>query len=212
MAPGEGEAPALTLLGMGSPNVLKVVLMLEELERPYYFERCAVVRGGHRNARFAALNPAGKVPVLIDAAKDAAVPLALFESGAILIYLAEKSARFLPGESAARYAVLQWLMLQMASIGPIFGNAIHLKAFAENESYAVARFTNEMGRLLDTLERRLGGASLPRRRRLLDRGYGHVPVVGHDRALLSRIHQGACDRRLDGGHRSEVRRDPCRQG
>ncbi|MET0138162.1 MAG: glutathione S-transferase N-terminal domain-containing protein [Sphingobium sp.] len=143
----------LTLLGMGSPNVGKVVLMLEEVGLPYRFERCDVIRGAHRNPDFAALNPNGKVPVLIGD-KDAE-GAALSESGAILIYLAERSGRFLAGKGPARYAALQWLMFQMAGVGPVLGHSIHLSSFARQEPYALTRFTNEMRRIADVIDRQL---------------------------------------------------------
>ncbi|MDB5444769.1 MAG: glutathione S-transferase [Phenylobacterium sp.] len=146
----------LTLHGMGSPNVLKVVLMLEEAGLPYAFRRWDVILGEHRTAEFQALNPNGRVPVLEDAAGPDGEPVAVFESGAILIYLAEKTRSFLPQSGAGRHVVLQWLMFQMANLGPVFGHTIHLTTQDAQELYAVRRFSNEMKRLLDVLETRLG--------------------------------------------------------
>lgn len=145
----------ITVIGMGSPNVFKVALMLEETGLAYGFERCDVILGEHRSERFRALNPTGKVPVLLDHRVEGE-PLALWESGAILIHLAESTGTLLAASGPARTAALQWLMFQMASVGPVFGQAIHLTSFAAQEVYAVNRFTKEFGRIARVLEQRLG--------------------------------------------------------
>src|ERR1700712_3664983 len=100
----------LRLHGMGSPNVLKVVLMLEETGLPYEIRRVGVIAGEQHMPAFRALNPNAKVPVLEDDDGPGGAPITVFESGAILVYLAEKAGRFLPADGAARYAVMQWLM------------------------------------------------------------------------------------------------------
>jgi len=145
----------ITLHGMGSPNVVKVLLMLEEVEAPYQVERCDVIRGANHAPAFRALNPNGKVPVLVDDDGPGGQAITLFESGAILIYLAEKAGRFLPADSAERYGVLQWLMFQMGGIGPMFGQAIHFRSGPPGSDYARSRYRTEMRRLADVIEARL---------------------------------------------------------
>jgi len=145
----------ITLHAMGSPNVLKVVLALEEMELPYRVQRIDLVEGEQHQAAFRALNPNGKVPVIEDdeaAGQDRAV---VFESGAILLYLAEKSQRFWPPAGPGRWEALEWLMFQMSGLGPIFGHTIHLTSFARAEAYACDRFLRESARLLDVMEARL---------------------------------------------------------
>lgn len=150
-----GEGAGLTLYGMGSPNVIKVMILLEELSLPYRFQRVDVIHGEQFEPAFMTLNPNRKVPVLVDA-REAGDPVILFESGVILMYLAEKSGRFWPHALAARYELLKWLMLQMASFGPMSGQAIHFNRAVTEPSYARDRFTNELNRLLALLEERLG--------------------------------------------------------
>src|SRR5262245_52670135 len=117
----------LTLYGMSSPNVVKVAIMLEELELPYQLKHVAVFKGEQFNPEFLAMNPLGKVPVLVD--PRLGKPLA--ESGAILIYLAEREGKLLPAQGPDRYEVLQWVMVQMASIGPMFGQLNHFQILPE---------------------------------------------------------------------------------
>src|SRR3954467_9971051 len=107
----------ITLYGMSSPNVQKVQILLEELEMPHRLARVDVWKGENYAPEFTALNPVKKVPVLVDEEGPDGAPCTIFESGAILIYLAEKTGRFLPAKGAARYAVLQWLAVQLAGIG-----------------------------------------------------------------------------------------------
>lgn len=145
----------ITLYGMGSPNVIKVMILLEELGLPYAFERVDVVHGEQFEPGFAALNPNRKVPVLIDA-RGAGDPVVLFESGVILMFLAETSGRFWPHALPERYEMLKWLMLQMASFGPMSGQAIHFNRAVAEPSYARDRFTTEIKRLLGLIEERLG--------------------------------------------------------
>ena len=142
----------LTLYGIGSPNVMKVVLMLEELGLPYDFRFIDVWAQQQFAPEFVAMNPNSKVPVLVDEPAG----LTLSESGAILIYLAEKSGRFLPASAPQRQACFQWLMFQMASIGPMFGQATHFRRNAPpGNEYALSRFVTEVKRLADVLQSRL---------------------------------------------------------
>jgi len=146
----------ITLYGMASPNVVKVLLMLEELELAYDLRRCDVIRGEGHDPEFLQLTPNGKVPVLTDPGGPDGGPITLFESGAILIYLAEKAGRFLPAGTGERYRVLQWLMFQMAGVGPMFGQAIHFRSGPPGSDYARSRYRTEMLRLVDVVEARLG--------------------------------------------------------
>jgi len=147
----------MDLYGLTSPNVMKVVLLLEEAELPYRMLPINIWTGDQFTPEFRAMNPNSKVPVLIDPGGPEGGPITVFESGAILIYLAEKIGRFMPASPAERYATLQWLMLQMGSIGPMFGQATHFRRSGPPGSeYPLARYTTEAHRLADVLETRLG--------------------------------------------------------
>lgn len=141
----------ITLYGMSSPNVVKIFLMLEEIGAEYGFERCDVILGEQFSDQFLALNPNAKVPVIVDDDSTDG-PVTIFESGAILIYLAEKSGKFFPAEGAGRYHALQWLMFQMAGVGPTFGQAIHFRDRPSGNDYAIARFRRELDRLCGVID------------------------------------------------------------
>ena len=147
------RSETLILYGMGSPNVRKVVIMLEELGLPYELRHVAVFKGEQFTPEFLALNPLAKVPVLLDPALGE--PLA--ESAAILFWLAERSrSALLPSEAPARYAVMQWLMVQMASVGPMFGQLNHFRILpAGSDPYALARYATQAERLYRLLDDRL---------------------------------------------------------
>lgn len=145
----------ITLYGMGSPNVIKVMILIEELALPYSFERIDVIHGEQYEAGFEKLNPNCKVPVLVDA-RGEGEPVVLFESGVILMYLAETSGEFWPAALSERYEMLKWLMLQMASFGPTCGQALHFTRAVADQGYARDRFTIELKRLLDMVEMQLG--------------------------------------------------------
>lgn len=149
----------IQLYGMSSPNVRKVALALEEMGLKYRPHHVAVFRGRQFDADFLALNPMAKVPVIIDDDGPAGdVPI--FESGAILIYLAENYGReFLPGIGPPRYAVLKWLMMQVASAGPALGNHSHFRLQAEQNQYAAKRFRHMAAQVYRAVERRLGEAA-----------------------------------------------------
>lgn len=152
----------ITLYGMSSPNVRKVVIALEEIGLPYRTRHVAVFRGRQFDEEFLALNPMAKVPVILDPDGPAGkVPI--FESGAILIYLAESYApQFYPAEGSGRWEVLEWLMLQMSQIGPVFGQHGHYRLMANGEmegiEYAAGRARRGAAQLFQALERRLGEA------------------------------------------------------
>lgn len=141
------------LLGSGSPNVTKVMIMLEEIGMPCHKAWIDVMRGEQREAAFLALNPNAKVPVFIDVidGEDRAIA----ESGAILQHLAERSGMLLAPSGPHRTAVLSWLMFQMASVGPIFGQYLHFRFVARDEPYALHRFTTEMDRIVTVIEGQL---------------------------------------------------------
>jgi GSH-dependent disulfide-bond oxidoreductase len=140
----------LELYGMGSPNVLKIVLALEELELAYRTHHVAVLRLEQFEPGFLALNPLGKVPVLVDAEQT------VFESGAILIYLAERYGRLLPASGPARYEALKWLMVQVANVGPTLGQLNHFVMMpADTSPYALDRFREQGRRLYRLLDDRL---------------------------------------------------------
>ncbi len=143
----------IEILGMTSPNVLKLVLMLEECGLVYRLRHVDVFASEQRTPEFLALNPTGKVPVLIDHARDA--PFAVFESAAGLLYLAERTGRFLPPDAMPRSIALQWLMFQTASIGPMFGQYVHFFRYAPTETYGLKRYESEVARLLGVLDARL---------------------------------------------------------
>jgi GSH-dependent disulfide-bond oxidoreductase len=144
------------LYGMASPNVTKVRLLLEELDWPYQFHWVRVFRQEQFSAEFRKLNPNGKVPVLVDNDAAGGTALKLFESGAILLYLAEKSGMFLPTNVAARFEVMQWLMIQLTGIGPMFGQHTHFKFFAPSgNDYSLQRYVREIHRYYKLLDQRL---------------------------------------------------------
>ncbi len=143
----------LILHGMSSPNVTKVVLMLEECGLDYELRHVAVFAQQQFTPEFLALNPLGKVPVLED--PHLGIPLA--ESGAILLYLGEREGKFLPTSQPARAEVMQWVMLQMANIGPMFGQLNHFRLVLQpgTEPYAEARYAAAAERLYRLLDDRL---------------------------------------------------------
>jgi len=146
------EAQPLIVYGMHSPNVRKVLIMLEELELPYELRHVGVFKGEQFTPEFLALNPLAKVPVLVD--PKLGEPLA--ESGAILFWLAERSGAFLPAQGPARYAVMQWLMVQMANVGPMFGQLNHFQLVGQGgEAYARGRYAAQAERLYRLLDDRL---------------------------------------------------------
>jgi GSH-dependent disulfide-bond oxidoreductase len=140
-----------------SPNVQKIFIMLEELELPYRVIPVDVWKGDHFKPEFAALNPNKKIPVIVDHEGPGGKPYTVFESGAILMYLADKTKRFLPTDVAKRYDVIQWLMIQLTGVGPTFGQFVHFTRFAPpGNDYSLGRYRTEMRRLYDVLEARLG--------------------------------------------------------
>ena len=147
----------IDLYTWGTPNGRKVSIMLEECALPYLVHPIDIIKGDQFTADFIAINPNSKIPAIIDQDGPGGTPFPLFESGAILIYLAEKTGRFLPADARGRYETLQWLMFQMGGIGPMFGQTHHFRKFApEQIPYAIERYTKETRRLYGVLNTRLG--------------------------------------------------------
>lgn len=143
-----------------TPNGHKVSILLEELALPYEIHLVDLAANAQFEPAFLAINPNNKIPAIVDPEGPEGRPVSVFESGAILIYLAEKvRSPLLPAAGEARYAVLQWLMFQMAGVGPMFGQAGHFTLYAkENVPYGVERYTSEARRLLGVMETQLARA------------------------------------------------------
>jgi GSH-dependent disulfide-bond oxidoreductase len=139
-----------------TPNGHKVHIMLEECDLPYRAVPVDIGAGQQFEPDFLAMSPNNKVPVLVDPEGPDGAPITLFESGAILLYLAGKTGRFLPADTRGKYEALQWLMFQVGGVGPMLGQAHHFRVYApEKIPYAVDRYTNEARRLYQVMNRRL---------------------------------------------------------
>ncbi|KVE39491.1 glutathione binding-like protein [Burkholderia sp. TSV86] len=140
-----------------TPNGHKIHIMLEETGLEYRAHPIDIGAGDQFKPAFLNISPNNKIPAIVDHDGPGGKPVSLFESGAILIYLAEKTGKFLPSEPVARYATLQWLMFQMGGIGPMLGQAHHFRLYApERIDYAVNRYTNEAKRLYGVMDKQLG--------------------------------------------------------
>jgi GST-like protein len=150
----------ITLYGMGSPNVVKVYIALEELALAYTVQPVDVFTGKQFDETFLTLNPNAKVPVIIDSEGPGGKPYTVFESGAILLYLAEKTGKLLPADMAAKFDTIQWLMTQMSTVGPMFGQYVHFVRFAPaGNEYSRSRYATQVHRVCEVIDRRL--ATLP---------------------------------------------------
>jgi len=150
----------LQLYSLNTPNGVKVSIMLEEIGLPYETHLVDITKNETWGPEFLSLNPNGKIPAIIDPDGPGGAPLALFESGAILVYLAEKTGKLIPSDPAARYETLQWVMFQMAAIGPMFGQVGFFNKFAGKafeDKRPLERYVGEAKRLLGVLETRLEG-------------------------------------------------------
>src|SRR5271163_16469 len=150
----------LQLYSLPTPNGVKVSIMLEEIALPYEVHLVDFNKDDQKTPEFLSLNPNGKIPAIIDPDGPGGKPMGLFESGAILLYLAEKTGQLLPTDSALRYETIQWVFFQMAFIGPIFGQLGYFFKFAGKEiedKRPLERFRSESKRLLSVLETRLEG-------------------------------------------------------
>jgi GST-like protein len=151
----------LQLYGVPSPNGVKVSIMLEETGLPYEAHYVDIGEANEqRTPEFLSLNPNGKIPAILDPHGPRGKPLPLFESGAILLYLAEKTGQLLPSDPAARYQAIQWVFFQMAFIGPMFGQVGYFLKFAGREiedKRPLNRYVAESKRLLGVVDERLKG-------------------------------------------------------
>jgi GSH-dependent disulfide-bond oxidoreductase len=178
----------LQLYSLNTPNGVKVSIMLEEIGLPYEPHFIDITKNETWEPAFLSLNPNGKIPAILDPDGPGGKPLALFESGAILIYLAEKTGKLLPTDPALRYDAIQWLMFQMAAIGPMFGQVGFFHRFAGKgyeDKRPRDRYVAESRRLLGVLEARLandGGA--PRDWIMGDYSIADVATLGWVRNLI----------------------------
>jgi GST-like protein len=147
----------IDLYALTSPNVQKIYIMLEESGLPYREIFVDVWKGDQYDPDFLKVNPNGKIPAIVDHKGPGGKPYTVIESGAILMYLAEKSGSFMPTDMAKKYDVIQWLMVQLTGVGPAFGNFTHFNLFAPKPAndYSVSRYRTEVKRLYDVIENRL---------------------------------------------------------
>ncbi|MGH7816407.1 MAG: glutathione S-transferase family protein, partial [Candidatus Binatia bacterium] len=142
----------------GTPNGKKASIMLEEVGLPYEVHPINLGQGDQMKPEYLAINPSNKIPAIIDSDGPDGKPFKLFESGAILMYLAEKSGKLWPADLAERYTIFQWLMFQMGGVGPMFGQANYFYRMEETVPYAIERFYKEAVRLYNVLDRQLGAS------------------------------------------------------
>jgi GST-like protein len=150
----------IDLYTWSTPNGRKVSIMLEELGLPYTVHAIDIGRGDQFTPGFIAINPNSKIPAIVDREGPDGKPYSLFESGAILLYLAEKTGRFLPEGRARRFEAIQWLMFQMGGVGPMFGQVGFFNKFAGKayeDKRPLERYVAESRRLLEVLQRQLAG-------------------------------------------------------
>ncbi|WP_038016203.1 glutathione binding-like protein [Synechococcus sp. PCC 7335] len=146
----------IQLYSLGTPNGQKAAVALEEMALPYEAHRVDIMEGDQFTDEFVTINPNSKIPAIVDPNGPNGEPLAVFESGAILIYLAEKSGKCLPPDPAARSECLQWLFFQVGGVGPMFGQFGHFYKYAKEKiPYGIERYQTEVKRLLGVLEKRL---------------------------------------------------------
>jgi len=151
----------IQLYSLPTPNGVKVSIALEELGLPYEPHLISFGTNDQKSPEFVSLNPNGRIPAIIDPNGPDGKPIGLFESGAILVYLAEKTGKLIPADAAGRYETLEWVFFQMAGVGPMFGQFGHFFKYAAdkvaNNSYPMERYRDESKRLLSVLEERLQG-------------------------------------------------------
>ncbi len=142
-----------------TPNGHKVHIMLEECGLPYTVHAVDIGAGDQFKPDFLAISPNNKIPAIVDSDGPDGRPISLFESGAILLYLAGKTGKFMPQSVRGKYETLEWLMFQMGGVGPMLGQAHHFRIYApEKIDYALDRYTNEARRLYGVMDKRLGQA------------------------------------------------------
>lgn len=174
----------LQLYSMPTPNGVKVSIALEEIGLPYEAHLVDIMKNESWTPQFLALNPNGKIPAIVDPHGPGGKPIGLFESGAILLYLAEKTGKLLPADAARRYETIQWVFFQMASVGPMFGQVGYFHKFAGKDiadKRPLERYRDESKRLLCVLETRLDGRSW-----IMDDDYtiADISLVGWVRNLV----------------------------
>jgi GST-like protein len=146
----------IDLYAWPTPNAYKISIMMEEVGIPYQAIPINIGQGDQFKPDFLKISPNNKMPAIVDPEGPGGEPFSLFESGAILMYLADKSGQLLPTEMGSRYRVIEWLMFQMGGVGPMLGQANHFRQYApEQVPYAINRYTNEASRLYGVLDRRL---------------------------------------------------------
>ena len=150
----------IDLYSTATPNGHKVHILLEELALPYRVHHIDIGAGDQFKADFLAISPNNKIPAIVDAEGPDGKPISLFESGAILLYLASKTGRFLGTSDREKFTTLQWLMFQMGGVGPMLGQAHHFRIYApEKIEYAYDRYTNEAARLYGVMDKRLADSA-----------------------------------------------------
>ena len=174
----------LQLYSLNTPNGVKVSIMLEETGLPYEPHLVDITKNESWTPEFLSLNPNGKIPAIIDPDGPGGKPLGLFESGAILLYLADKTGQLIPADPARRWEAVQWVFFQMAAIGPTFGQVGYFNRFAGKaieDKRPLQRFVDESKRLLGVLEGRLEG----REWIIGDYGIADIATLGWVRNLVT---------------------------
>jgi len=152
----EGGGTMIEVYSWATPNGHKVHIMLEECGLPYRVIPVDIGAGDQFKPEFLAISPNNKIPAIVDPQGPEGAPISLFESGAILVYLASKTGKFMPESTTERYEVLQWLMFQMGGVGPMLGQTHHFRIYApEKIEYAIDRYTNEAKRLYGVMDKQL---------------------------------------------------------
>ncbi|KAJ7532616.1 hypothetical protein O6H91_13G012000 [Diphasiastrum complanatum] len=168
-------ASKIQLYSLATPNGMKVGIALEEMGLEYEAHTIDIRNGEQFEPSFVAINPNSKIPAIVDPDGPDGKPITVFESGAILLYLAKKSNKFLPEEPRLKWETIEWLFFQMAGVGPMFGQFGHFFLFAKEkckDPYPLERYANEAKRLLGVLEKRLEG-----REYIIDAGYTIVDMA-----------------------------------
>jgi GSH-dependent disulfide-bond oxidoreductase len=166
-----------------TPNGKKVSIMLEEIGVRYDVHPVNLKQNDQMKPEYLAINPNNKIPAIIDTDGPGGKPFTLFESGAILMYLAEKSGKLLPRDMRKRYEVIQWLMFQMGGVGPMFGQANYFFRLEEKVPYAIERFRKEALRLYNVLDKELG------RREYLAGDYSIADIATYPWVWRHDVHQ-----------------------
>jgi len=139
-----------------TPNGQKVSIFLEEAGLPYKVIGINIGKGEQFEPKFLEISPNNKIPAIVDHEGPDGKPISVFESGAILMYLAEKTGRFMPRDARGRWQVVEWVMFQMGTVGPMLGQANHFRNYApEKLQYAIDRYTNESKRIFNVMDKRL---------------------------------------------------------